>query len=57
MTNKAKSQEARKAVKMQIKRISFWRRLGVPWKAIRKELGLNCDHKTLANHYHSRSLI
>ena len=57
MTTKQKSQQCRKAISTQRKRITVWRSLGVPWKAILRELKLDCDHRTLATNYHARGLV
>lgn len=37
--------------------IRRWRRLRVPWKAILKELGLDCNVDTLSRNYKFRDVL
>lgn len=57
MTNKEKHKECKNAIWKQRKRISLWRKLGVSWKGILKELGLSCNEKTLADNYKWRGTV
>ena len=51
------SQEVKTTVRRRIKNINHWRRLGVPWKAILKQLDLPCNEKTLSYHWRFRGIV